>query len=165
MKIDEINSWSMLLANIGVIAGILFLSFEVRQNTTMMEASTRNAMTEQLTNWQLSVATDPSTALIYSNGINGGEGLDYAAGEGVSYGLIQNAIFRIWENEWYQYQIGLFEEDEFSPRLERWERNIRIRPGYRNTWNGVREQYSPGFREILDGFVESTEASQQSTNQ
>lgn len=41
MSLDSLNRWLTLLANIGVIAGIVFLAIEVRQNQLMLEESNR----------------------------------------------------------------------------------------------------------------------------
>lgn len=41
MKLESLNRWLTLLANIGVIAGIVFLAIEVRQNQLMLEESNR----------------------------------------------------------------------------------------------------------------------------
>ena len=37
MKLSEINEWLVLIANIGVLLGIVFLSLEIRQNTKVIE--------------------------------------------------------------------------------------------------------------------------------
>ncbi len=39
MKLDKLNGWLMLAANLGVLAGIIFLSMEIRQNTLAMRAT------------------------------------------------------------------------------------------------------------------------------
>ena len=41
MKSETINQWMTLGANIGVIAGILFLGFELQQNNDLMESQAR----------------------------------------------------------------------------------------------------------------------------
>ncbi len=164
MKLNEINSWGMLVANIGVVAGIIFLAFEIRQNTVMMEAATRDSMTQQLTNWQISIATNTESALIYQKGIRGGAELEREKGENIAYAFMQQSIFRIWENEWYQYDLGLYEENEFVPRLERWERNFRTEPGMRAMWEGSRNSFSPGFRQTMDDIILKIDAELESAN-
>lgn len=37
MKLSEINNWFSLIANIGVLAGLVFLGLEMQQNTRMAE--------------------------------------------------------------------------------------------------------------------------------
>jgi len=44
---EELDRWLSLLANVGVIAGIVFLAIEIRQNTEMVESQTRDSITEK----------------------------------------------------------------------------------------------------------------------
>jgi hypothetical protein len=41
MNIDNVNKWLTLLANFGVVAGIVFLGIEVRQNQVILEDTYR----------------------------------------------------------------------------------------------------------------------------
>ena len=43
MKADELNRWLTLIANISVVAGIVFLAVEIRQNTESQQESLRLA--------------------------------------------------------------------------------------------------------------------------
>ena len=123
MRFEKINQILTLLANLGVIAGIVFLAVEVQQNTSMMEAQTRDSMSDKLIDWQMSVATDMYTAETFDAG-NTGNGFDNRAQE-ISYYMLVSANFRIWENEYYQYKKGLFEEAEFPSKI------LQLEPGDR----------------------------------
>ena len=37
MKLDNVNKWLTLVANFSVVAGIIFLAIEVRQNQELLE--------------------------------------------------------------------------------------------------------------------------------
>lgn len=41
MNLDSLNKWLTLAANIGVIAGIIFLGLELNQNTTAVQSASR----------------------------------------------------------------------------------------------------------------------------
>lgn len=41
MSLDKLNSWLTLLANVGVLLGIIFLAYEIRQNTVSIQSQTR----------------------------------------------------------------------------------------------------------------------------
>lgn len=47
MTMDKLNQWLTLLANVGVIAGIVFLGIEIRQNTEMIQSQTRDSISEK----------------------------------------------------------------------------------------------------------------------
>jgi hypothetical protein len=50
MKKIDLNQGVNTLANLGVIAGIVFLALEINQNSEMMRAQTRNEVANALTN-------------------------------------------------------------------------------------------------------------------
>jgi hypothetical protein len=53
MDVDKVNRWLTLLANVGVIAGIVFLALEVHQNNELLEADARyNRMRVSWDGWQ-----------------------------------------------------------------------------------------------------------------
>ena len=39
MNLEKLNQWLTLFANFGVLAGIIFLGFEISQNTRTMQAA------------------------------------------------------------------------------------------------------------------------------
>ena len=47
MDLDKLNKWLTLLANFGVVAGIIFLAVEIRQNQTLLEQNHRTMLRDQ----------------------------------------------------------------------------------------------------------------------
>ena len=41
MNFDKLNQWLTLVANIGMVTGIVFVAIEVNQNSTISEATAR----------------------------------------------------------------------------------------------------------------------------
>jgi hypothetical protein len=149
MNMDKVNQWLSLLGNLGVVAGIIFLAIELQNNTRATEAQTRNSMTENLVSWQMAIGSDEYTAQTWVKGNNQIDQLTQV--ERAAYGQIVQSIFRNWENEWYQYQTGLFSEEEFLPRIGRMERAISF-CSYQQIW-GDGSAYSVGLRELVNGFI------------
>ena len=80
MKKMDIGQIVTVLANIGVIAGIVFLAIEVQQNQKSLDESNRINRAESLrtaveyfNDIRMSLATDPELADIWSRGIDGQE--------------------------------------------------------------------------------------------
>ena len=73
--------------------------------------------------------------------------------ERFQYTFFMLSELRIWENEFYQYQIGLFESDEFEARTIAWrgqmsmDANIVI---WRRTENAFAEDFRVYLNEIID---------------
>ena len=150
MKISAINEGVSLMANIGVIGSIIFLGLEMQQNTEMMQSQTRNSIVEHqlflyekvLENTEIFDITDR----LNSN-------LDVTETERNQLHFWILSLLRMWENEFYQYQIGLYAAEEFEARKIWWGRIMR-RPVNLQTWRVEQETFYPDFRiymnELLD---------------
>ena len=114
-----------------------------------MKAQTRDGIADkQLAFYEFSAGSQDN-AEIYTKGTFAFEELEPNSVEFNRFRAIALANYRIWENEWYQYQQGLFELEEFEPRMNML-RNIDSNSGYRHVWELVRMNFAPGFREFLD---------------
>ena len=47
MDLDKLNKWLTLLANFGVVAGLIFLVIEIRQNQTLLEQNQQTMLRDQ----------------------------------------------------------------------------------------------------------------------
>lgn len=153
MKISSVNEGFSIIANIGVIASIVFLAVELQQNTNMMESQTRNSIVEN----QLS---------FYERGILNSEFAEVAnrlrrepdaypdgSTEYFQYQLFVLSQLRMWENEFFQFQKGLFEADEFDARTNTWRFNIGL-TSIREAWERQQDQFAPSFRDYLNEIIE-----------
>ena len=61
---SKLNERLTLVANLSVIAGIVFLAVEMRQNTEAIQAQTRDAITEKQMEYLGWRATSPELALV-----------------------------------------------------------------------------------------------------
>jgi hypothetical protein len=75
----------------------------------------------------------------------------------IMYVYFLAGVWREWENSYYQYQRGLFGAEEFEPRMLRWRSQMESESA-RIQWAVSREWYAPGFRAVVDGFVEEIQA-------
>lgn len=141
--------WMNLSASFAVILGIVFLGLEIRQNTDMMKSQTRDSISEKQMMFSEWVATESELAEAISKANSGQE---MSPTEGVQYAYFLAGVWREWENSYYQFQQGLFDRDEFEPRMNRWHDMMRT-VLVRDSWAATRMNYSPGFREEVDLIV------------
>ena len=147
---SKLNERLTLVTNVSVIAGIVFLAVEMRQNTEAIEAQTRDGITEKQMTYLGWIATSRDLAGVHVRGESGLIELDET--ERRMYSLLVNGMLREWENSLYQYERGLFTPEEFEPRMERWRLSMAF-PGFREVWAGTRETFAPGFRAEIDRIV------------
>ena len=149
MSFDKINKWLSLLGHIGVVFGLVFLVIEIQNNSKTTEAQTRDSVADKLITWQLAISTNEFTANAFYKGWADEE---LTPAESAAYTQLVQSSLRMWENEWYQYQIGLYSEEEFLPRLERMESSMSV-CSFKRIW-GKGSLYSPSFRELINGFID-----------
>ena len=155
MKLSRLNEWLALVGNLGVIAGIIFLAVELRQNTDMTRAQTRDSMTGKQMDFYQLLISDPNVANYYVNFSTFAD-QNQRDPTYVQYQWLLRSQFRMWENEWYQYQQGLFEEFEFEPRMNLW-RAILANEEYRSLWRIWKNQHSPDFVVEIDRLIQEIE--------
>jgi hypothetical protein len=67
MNLDSLNKWLLLVANVGVVVGLLFLIIEVRQNTTALNAQAYQSRSDALREMSLFIAASEDLAAIDAN--------------------------------------------------------------------------------------------------
>lgn len=148
------DKWVNLATSVSVLLGILFLGLEIRQNTEMMRSQARDAITEKQMMFSEWVTTEPEMASAIAAAGQGLENL--TAQHAVMYGYFLAGVWREWENSYYQYQQGLFEADEFEPRMVRWRGQMQSASA-RTLWRADRDWYAPAFRARVDAIVAEIE--------
>lgn len=144
------NRWLTLGANIGVLIGIFLLVVELNQNRDMIQAQTRNDISQQLSNRLLSVATNIQLAGAVRRGRDGDE---LTADEEFQVYLYLVANIRDWENIHYQYRHGMFDEQEFDAEKNVWGWLINNSESFQKVWCISRRNYSPEFVAELERMI------------
>ena len=139
-----------ILANVGVLAGILLLAYELNQNRQMMEAQTRHELSASISDQLLAVAASAEfNNFIYR--VETGEPITEE--ERRRYWGFAFARLRTWEDAHYQYRIGLYDEAEFAAQREGWRGFLAQSPGMREFWDQFRETFSPEFAAEIDVLI------------
>jgi len=154
MQFEKLNNWLSLLGNVGVIVGIIFLAIEISQNTDMMRSQTRDSITGKNLDLLMAIGADEYASDIFSRGMNSElEGAVADSGESFSFFYMFQGTVRIWENEWYQYQQGMFDDDEFAARKRSWSRAMSP-PGAKDMWERIKPMFSEEFQNAMDEAIE-----------
>ncbi len=148
---SKATDWMNLSASVAVIMGLVFLGMEISQNTEMMRSQTRDSISEKQMMFSEWVATEIDLAETIAKAT---AGQPLTPGEGVQYAYFLAGVWREWENSYYQFQQGLFEREEFEPRMNRWHDMMRTRLN-RDSWMATHMNYSPSFRAEVDKIVAS----------
>jgi hypothetical protein len=151
---SKLNQWLTLVANLSVVAGIVFLAAEMRQNTAAIQAQTRDSITEKQMEYLSWLATSPELAASLEKiGTEGWAAL--APHERTPVTGYVAGIFREAENSYYQFERGLFTPDEYEARSQFWRLIFTgdHAAAYADVWQSFRVSFAPDFRAEIDRIV------------
>jgi hypothetical protein len=123
MKKIDLGQAIGILANLGVIAGIVFLAYEMQQNTAEIRASTLHGMTSMGSDYLIETSLDPEFNRLTRKAGEEPENLD-------EFELRQ--IRRIQRSQWQRYQAAYRHWERGSLSDNEWEtyrRFICTQPG------------------------------------
>ena len=66
---DRLNQWLTLIANVGVLAGVLFLAIEVRNSTVAITAQTQDSIADGFIDLNLATINNPNIGLTFAKGL------------------------------------------------------------------------------------------------
>ena len=151
MKRIDLGQTITILANLGVLIGILLLVYELAQNREMVQAQTRNSVAEMVVNLLALEAGDPGIAEIM---VKLGSGRPLTRGEMERFQVLQWAYWRYRENVHYQYRNGLYDEDEYLALRAVWLRDVNADETRRAIYCESLFQRSPALADEINGLME-----------
>ena len=150
MKKLDLGQTITILANIGVIAGIVFLGVELQQNNELMEAASRDAQNERIQDYAMQLYTVPGLAetLVKSER---GETLTEA--EELKLFARKLRLLRGFEAQYREFEQGTVE----SINLSNWKTNFydgaHRNPPLYDVWDEIKPLMLPEFVEYFDENV------------
>ena len=116
MNIERLNSWLTLIANIGVIAGIIFLALEIDQSNREARSATYQARVNEVDQSLREFSLSESMADIYlkieQSGVESLNPSEYLRAENWE----RARIIRM-QGQLYQYQLGFLDENSYEALL------------------------------------------------
>ena len=108
MDIEKLTHWLTLVANFGVIAGVVFLAYELQQNNELLVQESRYSMLQNQKDWtQFINGSEEVSNLLYVEDSQNLSDLD----QDRRFGILLGNIFT-WQWEWEQSRTEMFGETE-----------------------------------------------------
>jgi hypothetical protein len=151
MKKIDLGQTIGILANLGVLIGILLLVAELNQNRQLTRAQTRNELSRGLTDLLSLTAGDHGLSDMV---VRADRGEELTPTESYRLSTRSELVFRYWENVHYQYRQGLYDESEFSRHRDTIEFVLNASPSLITSWCEERLLYSVPFMTMIDELVD-----------
>jgi hypothetical protein len=157
--VERLNQWLALIGNIGVIAGIFFLAYEIQANTNAVRSATYQAYNESTFSWADTVLEYSSElAEIYQT-----KDLAELTPEQrqVWIGFIFKA-FTNMEANYLQHRAGAMDDDVFEAKMQGSVISMMCNPLWIRSWQTNSEidpsGMTPEFRRYLDARLASAQS-------
>jgi hypothetical protein len=118
MNWDAIGATGEWIGGLATIGTLFYLAYQVRQNTRTARSSAYQAAAAAISTWTTHVSSDAVLMNNLSDGFNQPDALDDSVRPQV--GMQFNALFRNYENIFYQWREGAISDDVW----EGWSRQI-----------------------------------------
>lgn len=146
MSLEQLSSIGELVGGIGVLATLLFLVFEIRNNSRILKANAKTAGMESFASYNELIATDPYLPPLIGKVLRKGFGsLDTDEHFRVTAAI--RALVQRMEAQYFQYTEGLVDPVFWSQRRI-WLKGFLSNPGFIEWW-----ELESRSAQVTDEFV------------
>ena len=151
MNFDKTNRWLTLVANIGVIVGIIFLAVEINQSTLQTQLQTSSSFQNTFTSVELNLVAnnDLLDALLKSQK---GEGLSEV--DQLRVLVFYRAVLRGYQNSFYQSRTGVIDPAVWEGERNQMKQSFGFDEGMVSYWLQNRSLYSPEFNDLISSLID-----------
>lgn len=152
MNWDAIVAISQLVAAVGIVLSLIFVGFQIKQNTRALERTEHNSTMEQWTVIRQAIAQNRDIAELMTAGLNNEKPLDAADQLRLEQMLQENAwaAFHIWDRT----QRGIFPKGTFEATGGALLGMLLTTPGGGSWWRKAKHiGFHPGFVADVDAIL------------
>ncbi len=149
MKKLDLGQTVTIFANVGIIAGIVFLGIELQQNNALLGAEARATRAQVRMDGSDLVLSNPELIRAFARQ-QSGESLSEL--DQMYLNLAANGVFVRWEYVYGEFREGLIEED--SVPVENWRDYFNADPTMAKQWEAIgRFSFNPDFVQWMEENV------------
>jgi len=150
MTLSDLASIASVLSGVAVLASLIYLNQQVRQNTKHSRALIQQGRSLGSSNYLVQQALDPALTELTVRGDEGDATLDRM--QATRYMYVTIAFFFLVEDLFYQHQDGLIDAERHAGTTNVLRMRFRD-PGFAAAWTVMRPQFGPVFSAFLDGLM------------
>lgn len=155
MDIITLAAWGEFLGGIAVVASLIYLASQIRQNSRFLEASIADTRLKSLNEGAVLVVQDADVARIYWDGIANRSSLPEA--DRRRFDPLLTIVFQGQRENYKYYRDGMISRETW----EGYEQGLRWQlqqPGVREWWREWNRVLPLEFRDFVEGLIREVEA-------
>jgi len=156
MSIAKFNEWLQVAGFFGIIASLVFVGLEMQQSRQTAIADIYQQRTAMLIQVQTTQFVPEQYQDVRIKDLMN-EPLSILEEQLLQYGWLP--WFAYWENNHFQYQMGLLSEEQWQSSRNTMRNWVR-RPGFEAWWVDERSSQRESFAQAVDEVIEEEKAKQ-----
>ena len=149
MRKLELGEWASvaeILGTFAVVASVLFLVYEVNQNTSELRNNNENAAYDRIDGLNSDLMSDPELASFWAKRVYG---LEIPAGPEAQFIHALRREINQWEQYYGWHELGMVTTEDWKVWDDYYVRLFKKTMPY-DWWNGIREYTGPQFAIHVD---------------
>ena len=151
LTLEQAYDLGELLGVIAVVASLIYLALQLRQNTLSIRMSNVQALSSQYVGFVDMIAQSEELADIFLRGLEDMENL--AKTERIRFRMIVSHMFRILFEQYLQMQYKVESSEHLDATVNSF-KDLMQCPGVQQHWTLRRHGYTKGFQIFVDRIIE-----------
>jgi hypothetical protein len=161
MSLEDLGNIGEFVAAVGVIASLIYLAIQIRQNTRHLADNTKalwlaeeNATQQNLSQFRQLLIRDSEIAMVFVRGLGGQSSLEST--DRIRFRMLMDELMFAAQLTYHRVEASVIPEC-------RWENSVSLmkemaeNPGFREWWAEARGRLDRDFREEMEAIVASGE--------
>jgi hypothetical protein len=153
LTLSELADLGEVAGGFAVVASLVYLAVQIRQNTRAVRGSTLHFNTELWANLFLHLS-EPATAQAYVAGMSGRP--DIKPLHYTQFFFVCKTMFLALEDQFYQARQGILDPEIYAAYERATREQLLAFAGFRIWWQQLRSTFSPTFVARIDAMIAST---------
>ena len=149
---DAVSALSEALGVVAVVASLIFVGFQIRQNAESTRSATVAQCLNISTSWAGTLGSDKATAAVFVRGLADPQSLDVE--EKSQFAMLLLSLCRAHSNSQYQFRQGLLDEQIWTA-VQRTMKTAFSQPGFAWWWPKYQEGFTEDFSKMVEELVET----------
>lgn len=150
MKLQDADKWLSVIANLGVIVGIIFLAYELRQNTLATDLEVASNFHNSFSEIEMLIAGDSEFSQLL---LKGRDNEKVTPHESFRLAVFYGNVLRHWQNVHFQYFSGGLDEDIWLGQQEYFTLVLSQDARLAEHWRTSKNHYSPRFNRVMQTMI------------
>jgi hypothetical protein len=149
MKKISLGQTVQIVANLGVVVGILLLAYELRQNSAASRLEAAQAHIEIAHQLDLLMASDADLVEVLFAGPEGEDEMGRFRWQRFAF-----ALLRSWENGHYLHSVGALDDQLWEAQTNLISEALESTPTIQQYWRDNKHVYSVRFNDFVERILE-----------